>query len=402
MTLAPSWKPHYSRFLEAHGDLLHLCAHSHHFWLDRTRDAQLEAWDDAARLSDRKWDRVLGEVLPDVQARLAARLGVSHPERLSFAGNTHEFFVRLLSCFDEKRPLRVLSTDSEFHSFRRQATRLKESGEIHLETVAQFPRETFSERFAQTASSGSFDMVFVSHVFFDSGGVLPEAEKLLRELATTCRMLVLDTYHSFLARPFSLRGLENDIFVVGGAYKYAQAGEGACFLYTPPKAEALRPKFTGWYAHFAALSAPPSSQLCGYGEGAWRFWGSTFDPSALYRLRAVLAFLDHEGLTGEKLHQHSLALQEGCLERLRKLQAREEWQRRLQSAAEGVVEARDRGNFLSFKLPSGQGAEIQKHLGQRKILSDSRETAHGSFLRFGFGLYHDATDLERFSDLMES
>jgi selenocysteine lyase/cysteine desulfurase len=387
-----SWKPHYSRFLAGHEGYLHLCAHSHHYWLDVTRDAQIEAWDDAARLSDRKWERVFAEILPDAQKGVAHHLGLSDPSRISFASNTHEFFVRLLSCFEEKRPLRVLSTDSEFHSFRRQSSRLVESGELVLEIVPQFPRETFAARFVEAAKkSPGFDMIFVSHVFFNSGALLPEADRVLGDLKRLCPMVVLDTYHSFLARPISLAAHEEDLFVLGGAYKYLQAGEGACFLYTPPRAEKLRPKFTGWYAHFGSL-AGKAPKLCDYTPGALRFWGSTFDPTALYRLRAVWKFLELHQLSAARLHAHSLALQETCLEVLTQNPSREDWIRRLADSATRVAPSYERGNFLSFQMPAGEAREIQSRLEELKILCDSRETGDTSFLRMGFGLYHDLDD----------
>ena len=37
---------------------LHAAAHSHHPWPDVTREAHLQAWDDAARHHDDKWDAV--------------------------------------------------------------------------------------------------------------------------------------------------------------------------------------------------------------------------------------------------------------------------------------------------------------------------------------------------------
>jgi hypothetical protein len=37
---------------------LHFAAHSHHFWPDVSREAQLEYWDDCAKLSDEKWEKV--------------------------------------------------------------------------------------------------------------------------------------------------------------------------------------------------------------------------------------------------------------------------------------------------------------------------------------------------------
>src|SRR3546814_4193410 len=41
-------------------------------------------------------------------------------------------------------------------------------------------------------------------------------------------------------------------FYLAGGYKYAMAGEGACFLHAPA-GWGLRPRDTGWYAAFGAL-----------------------------------------------------------------------------------------------------------------------------------------------------
>jgi selenocysteine lyase/cysteine desulfurase len=407
-----NWKPHYSRFLKGHEGYLHLCAHSHHFWLDVTREAQLEAWDDAALLSDRKWDRVMGQILPDVQKGVAQHLGLSAQAapRISFAPNTHEFYNRLLSCFEShpQKPIRVLSTDSEFHSFRRQTERLSEknatnnSSVLESVNVSQFPRDTLCLRLVESARIAHsvkkpFDIIFLSHVFFNTGGVLPDCEKLLKDLVPYCRMLVLDTYHSFLAIPFSMKNLENEVYILGGGYKYAMGGEGVCFLYTPPKAEELRPANTGWFAHFEALEAPQSPKgpkKIDYSKGAMRFWGSTFDPSGLYRMRAVLQFLQTHKLDSKALHAHSLELQEHFLQKLQGSTSLSTALSSLKKASSKVLPSQERGNFLSFPLPPGEAKKIQEQLASQKILCDSRESGETSYLRLGFGLYHDLHDLK--------
>ncbi|HEX5128573.1 MAG TPA: hypothetical protein VFV90_02445, partial [Usitatibacter sp.] len=58
---------HFSRALLAQPGRLHFAAHSHHPWPDATLAAQERCWLDAAALLDRKWERVLGEVLPRAQ-----------------------------------------------------------------------------------------------------------------------------------------------------------------------------------------------------------------------------------------------------------------------------------------------------------------------------------------------
>ena len=70
-----SFKPLFARALGAAPDRLHLAAHSHHLWPDASFAGQVACWEDAARLADSKWDKVMGEVWPAAQAEVAAELG---------------------------------------------------------------------------------------------------------------------------------------------------------------------------------------------------------------------------------------------------------------------------------------------------------------------------------------
>ena len=123
--MSQSFKPHFSRFLAAAPERLHFAAHSHHYWPDVTFDAQMECWQDAARLAGGKWDHVLGTVMPEVQRGIARHLGLPDPASLAFAPNTHEFVKRLLSCLPSSlgsspasgQVPRILTSDGEFHSF---------------------------------------------------------------------------------------------------------------------------------------------------------------------------------------------------------------------------------------------------------------------------------------------
>src|SRR5690606_34395474 len=144
-------------------------AHSHHPWPDATRAAHDRCWLDAATLADRKWERIFGEILPRAQGHVARLLGLSDPKQVAFAPNTHEFVTRLYSCLEGPRPHRVLCSAHEFHSFRRQTRRLQEGGSLDVHEVPLEPWATFTERFIAAARSGSWDLVFLSHVHFDSG-----------------------------------------------------------------------------------------------------------------------------------------------------------------------------------------------------------------------------------------
>ena len=73
---------------------------------------------------------------------------------IAFAPNTHEFLIRILSCI-EKDPVRVLSTDAEFHSFARQSQRLEEAGHMQVTRIPAEPFESFQDRFLDAAAGGA-------------------------------------------------------------------------------------------------------------------------------------------------------------------------------------------------------------------------------------------------------
>src|SRR4051794_28152100 len=263
---------HFSRFRAANPGRLHFAAHSHHPWPDVTEAAHARYWSDSATLADRKWERILGEVLTAAQAHVARKLSLSDPGQVAFAPNTHEFVVRLYSCFEEDRPIRVLTSAHEFHSFRRQTRRLVEAGRVQVHEVPLEPWESFDARFAEAARAEPWDLVWLSHVFFDSGFVVRDLEAICAA-APAGALVAIDGYHAFCAIPVDLARVHRRAFYLAGGYKYAMSGEGCCFLAIPPGTR-LRPVDTGWYASFDRLAQ--GTDEVPYADGAFRFWGATF------------------------------------------------------------------------------------------------------------------------------
>ncbi len=375
----------FARFRRNHdaNGLLHFAAHSHHFWPDASEEAQAAYWQDSAEFADRKWNHVLGTVWGDVRTGIARHLGLPDPMTLVPAPNTHEFVVRLLSCLPQDRPGRILTTDGEFHSFRRQCARLEEDGLVELTSVPTEPFGDFGARFAEAARDGEgYDLVFVSQVFFDSGYANDDLSGLIGELDHLGdALIVIDGYHGYLARPTDLSKVADRVFYLAGGYKYAMSGEGACFMHCPPGV-APRPRNTGWYAGIAELANAQSGVP--YAEDGWRFMGATFDPSGLYRMRASLAWLERMGLDAHVIHAHARALQRQFVSGL-------------DSQAFGpfdetalVVPVGDAtiGNFLTFRNPDA--GNWQGALRDRGVIVDSR----GDRLRVGFGLYQSSEDVD--------
>ena len=367
--------PHFSRFHAANPGLLHFAAHSHHPWPDATQAAHARYWEDSATLADRKWGHVFGTVVPTSQAHVARLLSLSDPRQVAFAPNTHEFVARLYSCLDWSRPVRVLASAHEFHSFRRQTRRLAETGRLALTEIALDPWETFDRRFAEAAASGGWDLVWLSHVFFDSGFVVRDLEAIV-SAAPERAVVAIDGYHAFLALPVDLSRLHRRAFYLAGGYKYAMSGEGACFLAIPPGCD-LRPADTGWFASFDQLSGRPGEAVP-YAHDAFRFWGSTFDPSGLYRFNAAMDLLSGLGVTAADIHAHACRLQARFLSGLERLALA-----RLPAGSLVPPAGAPRGNFLAFDVDGAE--ETHQRLLANGVYVDRRDRR----LRFGFGVYHD-------------
>lgn len=371
----------FSRALSAAPGRLHMAAHSHHLWPDATFDAQVQAWTDAAALADRKWDKALGDVYPAAQRLVADELALPSPDTVVFAPNTHTLLMALKSAI-EPRPVRVLSTDGEFHSFRRQAARWVEAGEVEL-TLVPSDGADFAERFLDAARTGGFDLIFVSHVFFKSGFVFDRVWELAELSRPDGPWVVVDGYHGFRAVPTDLGALADRIFYVAGGYKYAMAGEGAAFLHAPPGFGA-RPVLTGWYAEFGDLEGPPGG--VGYTRDARRFLGATFDPSGLYRFVAAGRMLADEGLTTPAVAEHAAGLQRLLLAKIATGDAGPLSEAVPVNPPGGGAQAR----FLALRHPAALA--WKQALGARDVIVDVRDDV----LRVGLSIYHDEADIDAF------
>jgi selenocysteine lyase/cysteine desulfurase len=381
-----SFKSLFSRSLGANPDRLHFAAHSHHLWPDASFDGQVQAWNDAARLADRKWDKVMGEVWPEAQAHVARELGTCTPGNIVFSSNTHDFLVRLVTAAPRRNgQLRVLTTDGEFHSARRQLARWEEEGWLSVERVPVAPFDSFSVRFLERARSGEHDFILVSQVLFGSGRMFDCVGELAPLGHPEGPWVVIDGYHAFMAldRPLG-ETAGRTAFYLGGGYKYAMAGEGCAFLHAPP-GFAPRPPVTGWYAEFEDLSLPRGS--VGYAPDARRFLGATFDPSALYRFNAVQRILGEEGLTTARISEHVAKLQAQLLDSIGSTPLGES---ELLNPLDGGLHAR----FLAFRSPEAK--RWYEALLTRDCITDVR----GDVLRIGFGIYQDESDVARLIDLI--
>lgn len=371
-----SYKHLFTKIFEAAPERLHFAAHSHHPWPDVTFDAQQKYWLDSAKYLDKKWGQVVfPDIIPRAQKGIAKALNLSNPENIAFAPNTHEFVARLLSALPDNP--RILTTDSEFYSFRRQINRLEEDGLVTVDYVAAEPFSDFPARFKAEITKNDYDLVFFSQTFFNAGYAVPDLADIVAAVPNDKALVVIDGYHGYMAVPTDLYTIENRAFYLAGGYKYAMAGEGCCFLHCPD-GYAMRPRNTGWFADIGALEDQTDGQTP-YATDGFRMWGATFDPSGLYRTVAVHDMLAAEHLDVPAIHAHVLALQDVFLAE--------------NKADLGTlitpIDTTHRGHFLTYETP--RAAEIQNELESKNIIIDRR----GNRIRFGFGLHQDEDDVQK-------
>src|SRR5688500_838456 len=114
--------PHYTRFRVA--ERLLLTGHSHQAWPDVAFEAQQRAWLDAAALVDDKWEQAFAQA--DLVRAGFRRLLNDHDRENALGSNTHELVTRLLSAVPLGARPRLVTSDGEFHTVRRQLDRLQE------------------------------------------------------------------------------------------------------------------------------------------------------------------------------------------------------------------------------------------------------------------------------------
>jgi kynureninase len=354
---------HYSRFRV--GERLLLTGHSHQAWPDVGFEAQQRAWLDAAEYVDEKWDKAEAQAAR-VRAGFARLLG-DDPESIALGRNTHELVTRWLSALPLRERPRLVTTDGEFHSLRRQVDRLAEEG-FEVVNVPSRPVDTLADRVVASLNSRTA-CAMLSSVLFETAEIVPGLELV----AAACRRdgipLLLDAYHHLNVVPFDLGAALADVFVTGGGYKYCQLGEGNCFLRVPPDT-AMRPVLTGWFAAFDSLEQVGSRGVP-YEPGARAFGGATYDPTSHYRAAAVFDFLRNQGLTADRLraiNRHQVQLLKTEFERLDGPPS--------VACVEPMPDER-RGGFLAIR--TGEAIGVARKLRAHGVHSDAR----GNVLRLG-------------------
>lgn len=366
---------HYSRFRVAERVLL--TGHSHQAWPDAGFEAQQQAWLDAAEHVDDKWERAAIQA-GEVRRGFARLIGVA-AEEIALGQNTHELVTRWLSALPLGARPRLVTTDGEFHSLRRQMQRLAE-GPLEVRTVAARPVDTLAERLLADVDERTA-AVLVSSVLYETAEIVPGLDRVAAGCDRYGARLLVDAYHHLNVVPFDVRAMGLDAaFVTGGGYKYCQLGEGNGFLRVPAGTR-LRPLLTGWFAEFEALESG-APHAVRYAAGAGAFAGATYDPTSHYRAAAVLAFHAAEGLTAERLRaasRHQTSLVADAVRRLDVDPA---------IARIEPVPPERRAGFIAVRMPGA--IDAARALRTRGVYVDAR----GDILRLGPAPYVSDEQIE--------
>jgi selenocysteine lyase/cysteine desulfurase len=342
--------------------------HSHQAWPDFGFDGQKKAWEDAAEFVDDKWEKAFEKA--EVVKQGYSNLLNDGAGYISLASNTHELLVRFLSALPLKTKPKLVTTDGEFHTIRRQLDRLGEEG-IEIAKVSSSPVDEVVGKLISKCDDKT-SAVIVSSVFFQTGLILPH----LNELADHCNKndieLLVDVYHHLNVVPFSIKEnkLEN-AFLTGGGYKYCQLGEGNCFLRVPKEYKS-RPVITGWYSEFTALADKKKSNEVLYGIKGDLFAGATYDPTSNYRAAEVFNFFNEKKLTPEFLREVSQHQVQLLADEFDKLNLDDKHITRDRN-----IDIKNIGGFLVLK--SEKAGTICQSLKAKGVLTDYR----GTSLRFG-------------------
>ena len=357
---------HYQEFSVTRRTLL--TGHSHQAWPDCALSGLKEAWHDATVSVDDKWEKAFKKA-DKLKQFFAQLVGDPFHENYVLAQNTHDLLLRFLSALDWKKRKRIVTTDGEFHSMRRQLSRLEEEG-VEIVRVPTSPFDTLCERINAEITENT-TAVMLSAVMFKSAAIVPHLELLGETTTRKSIPLLIDVYHVLNILPFDVtaNGLDN-AYIVGGGYKYCQFGEGNCFLRIPNNCD-LRPIVTGWYAEFGELEQAPDLNRTQYPRGGDRFQGSTYDPVSHYRACAVIDFFSENNLTPDflrALSQHQIGILRQHFDELN-------CDRNIISRADVPLESI--AGFLSLR--TNRAESIQKALKKRNVWTDQRD----GFLRFG-------------------
>ena len=286
---------------------------------------------------------------------------------------------RLLSCFPADKPIRILTTGSEFMSFTRQTARFEEDGhgggDARADRALRHVRSALRRSSARRAGTISSSSARSSSIPASACAIWSAIVKAVPDDKT---LVVIDGYHGFMAVPTDLSRHRAARLLSRRRLQIRACRAKASASCTARRAMCRGRATPAGMPGFTALSGgKPAVQ---YGEDGSRFLGATFDVSGLYRFNAVQDWLVREGLTvandaGTTGAGSSAPSSRRCGNDKRIAASQ------LMVPDEGIARA-----LPAFRTE--EAGAITADLLEKNIIVDFR----GDRLRFGFGIYHSEDD----------
>lgn len=383
------FKQYFSESLNKLTGILPFQAHSHHLWPNIAKLAMIDYWDDSTKFIDNKWDKIFSTIIPEASKIICDSLNLKDYDQITFAPNTHELIDRVLSSFKNYSNLKILTTDSEFHSLSRQLKSLEINHKTYIKKVSIDSNDP-KKNIIKELKENDYDILVFSQCFYNSGIFIEDNE--IVEIVNTAKkdtITLVDGYHSFATRNMDFSNISNRLYFVSGGYKYAMSGEGVCFLYSPKENE-LKPTNTGWMSEIDKLNNYNQNELY-YSNTGLKFAGATFDPSGIYRFHKIWNYFCDKNINFDNIHKYVLELQEYFLKKL------EENKNIFKNANLIYNHKRPQAHFFSFKFENRDDAqEYYQKLKSLEIICDLRSKV----IRIGFGAYLDKEDINSFFERM--
>jgi kynureninase len=299
---------------------------------------------------------------------------------------------------DHGRVPRVVATRGEFDSCDMILKTYASKGRAEVRWVSPLskdPIEQYSVQNLIAALRQPTDLVLCSQVLFATGQVLTDLPPLVAAAHEVGALVMVDTYHSFGVLPLQWEGpspysLGGADFLIGGSYKYARGGPGACWLAIHPRhllendsISSLTTLDTGWFAKQDPFryERPEPPQLAAGGD-AWL--ESTPPVLTAYQANAGLQLLREIGVGRLQRYniQQQQQLQAACRDRGLAMYEPSDWQQR--------------GAFAL--LPHPHASDLSQRLLQRGLNTDAR----AGCVRFGPDLLTTADELQRAAEIVKS
>jgi len=380
------------------------------------------------------WDQLFGEALPEAAMHIKCLLGVNGTSdddwkpTVEFGHNSHELVTRIISTtFDrllvpnsvEQRPIRIVTTDSEFFSLTRQMNRFIESSQgsrdkIDIQVIKADPVSSLMQRledFIKSFPVGSVDFIYISQIAYTQQTLIFDiplfVSRVRVALGADNGLILIDGYHGFGALPTNLTGV--DAIYISGVLKHTGSGANLAFAVIPPTVRSLRPLLTGWLADVSVLgpgSGISMGSSVGYSDGL-SLMGST--PSfhlAVELFNRVMRSWQFHNITVSFAHVHVLRLQRKFLCGLENLEKQGLGHKFINTkrllvysapADAGIYSTRSHSLVFIQDKPE-DGATIVSDLRLHGIAVDCRK----SFVRIGIGLNHNPEDISRLLDALKS